>query len=170
MNFNGTLPYRFDILHEDAFKVTSVRIDLLSVADMRACVEIGEAIWGQTTGADLALQLNAQFDRNSYSPRWLVATTHHGEVIGFAGYRRSWIMADAWELIWSAVAPEWRGHQVGRLLTELRLHLIEREGGSMITLMTKSPGFYRRFRFDYGAVYDGQQMMTKRLRAVKLGG
>lgn len=134
--------------------------------EIGVCAGLVESIWGQDAADRARQQMIAHFDGfNNSPPRFLVASdSPTGEVYGFAGYRPSWVMNNAFELIWIAVFPNARGKGVGAALTRARLAEIEKRKASVCFLMTKEVDFFERFGFDSARVIDGHHFMIKPFR------
>jgi len=98
-------------------------------------------------------------------PHYYVAV-EDDRVVGFSGFRRSWIIRGAWEVVWIAVAPS-HGHRgIGHELLERGLSIIGRNHGSLIILMTEKPGFFEEFGFRSISDFNGWRLMTLQLTAI----
>lgn len=81
-------------------------------------------------------------------PYWLGAFEKGtGHMIGFGGYRRSWQMPNAWELIGVNVDKARQRRNVGGFLTSMRIRAIQNAGGNYITCATVVPDFFKKFGF-----------------------
>lgn len=143
----------------------------MKVRDLRPneigiCAQIVRGEWGEDAAKRASAQMSMMFDRGILDPNalphFLVAADEEG-VHGFAGFRPSWIMNGAYELIWVAVSPSKRKQGIGPWLTERRLAEIEERGGKFVTLMTQHVEFFERFGFAVIDTVGAYRLMIKRL-------
>ncbi len=87
------------------------------------------------------------FANKESRPHYYVAETAKGEVVGYAGFRQSWLFNNTYELVWINVSKEYEGQGIGKLLTETRIEHIKRLGGTIILLMTRKQKFFEQFGF-----------------------
>lgn len=71
--------------------------------------------------------------------------------IGFGAYQRTMRMANANDLIWLAVHPQYQGRGVGKKLVEFMLEATRSQGGTSMSVVTKEPTFYHKFGFTTAA-------------------
>lgn len=136
--------------------------------DVWACTNIVAENWGAVVADRFWDEVqHAWLHGFKWPPRYYVAE-EGGVILGFAGMMESWLMHGVWDLIWINVRKEHQGRGVGKLLTERRLHEIDRLKGSAINLMTQKPEFFERFGFAEVATLDDWKLMTKQLRKVKI--
>lgn len=142
---------------------------MIVVRDLRygqigVCAGLVESIWGEEAADRARAQMIAMFDGFNNSPPQFYVAMEGDEVLGFAGFRLSWVMKDAYELIWIATFPKARRMGIGSVLTRRRLAEIERRKASMVFLVTKEVDFFERFGFDSARVIDGHHFMIKPFR------
>lgn len=137
--------------------------------DIGACREIVRAEWGDTAADRAQRQMIRQFTtvHRPDAPQFYVADLD-GEVIGFSAFEPTSLMKDTYDFIWIALKPFAQGLMLGTGLTEVRLREVEERGGKLVCLMTEKPGFFKKFGFQTVEVFDGWNLMTKKLGKVEI--
>ena len=69
----------------------------------------------------------------------------NGGVKGFAGIKKSGINRHVFEFPWCVVHPDYRGQQIGRALTEIRIAEARRRGAKLVLLSTPVPTIDERY-------------------------
>jgi GNAT superfamily N-acetyltransferase len=141
----------------------------LAPNEIGICAQMVRHYWGTDAAERAIAQMVEMFPPLGFShvrdrPHFLVAADDDG-VHGFAGFRRSWVMDGAYELIWIAVQPGKENSGLGTWLTERRLVEIEERGGKFVTLMTQQVEFFEGFGFHAIDTLNGYKLMIKRLDA-----
>lgn len=116
-------------------------------SEMPICCDLVAKNWGSEAADRCRDQFIECWQGGQYAPIFIVAVNEKDVVVGFAAYTRSMLMKGAFDLIWIAVAENYQGCNVGRLLTEWRLMEIEGLDGQMIQLVTQKPEFFSKFGF-----------------------
>lgn len=147
--------------------MTEAIIRDLKYRDLPACAMLVEKEWGCEAAERAHLQMIEAFrmTETQLPPHFYVVESE-GEVIGFAGFKATMLMKNAYDLIWIALAPKAQGLGFGTKLTNLRLDEIARRGGTLVSLMTEKPNYFRQFGFEVARVFDGWHLMTKQLGKV----
>jgi GNAT superfamily N-acetyltransferase len=112
--------------------------------------------------------METTFEPATSVPHYLIATIGD-EIVGFAGFRDSWFMTGAHELIWINVKRGFQGKGIGRLLTQKREEIIKWMGGTIIVLMTKEIQFFQKMGYVAHHRYDGWWLMSKQVGTIELG-
>lgn len=133
--------------------ISDVIIRDLATRDGRAVWNIAYDNWGAVAADRAAEQMAECFQISRYAPRFFVAEDQGNNVVGFAAYQRSMRMHGAFDLIWLAVAESARNSGIGGALTAHRIAEIKKQGGSVISLVTQRPAYFRRFGFGVAAYY-----------------
>jgi len=138
--------------------------------DISTCEEIVRDEWGDVAADRAHDQMIRMFTmRPADSPQFYVAeNAETGEVIGFSAFEPTSLMKDTYDFIWIALKPSARGKKLGTLLTEVRLRDVEKRGGKLICLMTEKPGFFKKFGFQTVEIFDGWNLMVKKLGKVEI--
>lgn len=135
--------------------------------DIPHCHRIVEENWNKEIADHAQLEMRDAFYSHSlWPPKYYVAVDPEADqdgekvILGFAGYRRSWMMSNTYELVWINVAWWAQKQGIGRKLTEARIQDIRRIGGTMIMLMTQKSLFFEKFGFKMLANYDDWKLMV----------
>ena len=139
----------------------------LAQRDIAPAAFIVKSIWGEEVADKAAWQMGEAFRPVLNRPIYFVAEMF-GEVVGFAGLRLSWMMADTYEFTFVAVAKKFQGRGIGQQLTERRLEEADNRGASLVMVMSKQQEFFERFGFRVIADFDGQRLMALKLGHVGL--
>jgi ribosomal protein S18 acetylase RimI-like enzyme len=127
-----------------------MKIRVLKYNDIPFCERLVlDQGWGQDAADRFHAQALASIQGSQPMPYFFVAYDEDKPkvILGFGGYRATWIMRDFFDLIWLVVADEARGKGVGRALTHKRLDEIRRRGGVMVSLVTQKIGFFEKIGF-----------------------
>jgi GNAT superfamily N-acetyltransferase len=135
--------------------------------DILACQMIVAEHWGWPVATHAGLEMGEMFCHSLWPPYYYVVEDDRG-IVGFAGFKASWVMSNTYELIWVNVATRALGNGVGRMLTQKRLDEIKRRGGALVTLMTQKPLFFAKFGFRSLANFDGWELMVRQIAPVTL--
>lgn len=143
----------------------------LTFEDIAQCADLAGVNWGPEAKARARDQMLEMFKGGKHAPHFYVACSEVQPdiVLGFSGFRPSWVMRDAYDLIWIAVLKRAQGIGLGRLLTETRMSEIKRRGGAMVSLVTQKPEFF--WRFGFGTIFrldDGWMLMMNKLSPVRI--
>lgn len=138
----------------------------LTEADVAACVEIVRLNWGDAVAEKAGLEMSHAFMPGLAWPPIYFVAEESGQVCGFAGMMKSWIMAGVWDFIWINCRKEMQGQGIGKQLTLHRISEVKKRGGTMIQLMTKRHGFFTRMKFKTVGVYDEWVLMNMQLGKV----
>jgi ribosomal protein S18 acetylase RimI-like enzyme len=136
--------------------------------DIEDCCNIIQYHWGRDIALSARGELEEMFLSNSKWPPHYYVAEEGNKILGFGGFRSSWLMSNTFELIWINVAPEARGKGIGEALTWHRLAEIRRRGGNLILLMTQKPSYFEYFQFQTVATFDGWCLMVNQFDTVKL--
>lgn len=141
----------------------------LEIKDISVCEQIVEKHWGKAVAENAAMEMMEMFSKAKWPPHYFVACDQDNIVVGFAGFKSSWLMSNTYELIWINVAPGILGQGVGKALTHYRLREIKNRGGALVMLMTQKPKFFEQFDFKEVAIYDDWVLMVNQLAPVTIG-
>lgn len=133
-----------------------MKIRELQFHDIPECCDIVEEHWGKDAGKRASQQLGSA--RYYHEAKFYVVLDDE-KVVGFAGYRPSWVIKNAYEFVWVAVARSHQGRGIGHWLTSRRLSDVRELGASLVTLMTRSPLFFEQFGFETVDTHDGWCLM-----------
>lgn len=111
-------------------------------ADIKRCISIALENWSRNRRVKDNICYELADPYAWYYVAWLA-----NAIVGFAGYRRSSINYDVYELAWCNVLAEYRGQGIGRALTEHRIKMVEVSHGRAILLSTHLPELYERYGF-----------------------
>ena len=137
-------------------------------ADIWPCYEIVAVNWNDAVAERFRQEaLHKWLFGNKYPPQYWV-WEEDGQVVAFAGMIESCIMTGVWDFIWINVKPSHAGRGIGRLLTEHRIEGVRKLGGSVIQLMSREYGFFKKLGFSTNFVYDGWVHMSMHLRELKI--
>jgi len=141
----------------------------LKHTDISAVKEIITENWSTAVATNAVNEMEEMFFTTSlWPPKYIVALDEQNKIIGCAGYKSSWLMANTYEFIWINVLKRYQYQGVGSVLTRERLKAIEKLGGNLILVMTHTPFFFEKFGFNKTSEFDGWHLMTKKLNTVSL--
>ena len=104
--------------------------------------------WGWPVATHAGLEMGEMFCHSLWPPYYYVVEDDRG-IVGFAGFKASWVMSNTYELIWVNVATRALGNGVGRMLTQ-------------------KPLFFAKFGFRSLANFDGWELMVRQIAPVTL--
>jgi N-acetylglutamate synthase-like GNAT family acetyltransferase len=139
----------------------------LTPDDILPASDIAHSFWGDDAARRARRQMGDTFVDASCSPVFYIAEID-GVVVGFAGFRRSFLMRGSWEVAWVAVDKHHHGKDIGHELMEVGLNDIGRRHGALILLMTEIPGFFEQFGFKQIASFNDWILMAMQLQQVKM--
>lgn len=120
----------------------------LKYGDITAVSDIMIDLWGKEIAIHAANEMDEMFFSNSlWPPQYFVAEID-GNVVGFAGFKKMWLMSNSYEIIWNNVKKEYQGQKIGKMLMLKIIENVKSLGGTLIFSMTKNPipGLKRGFR------------------------
>ena len=123
--------------------------------------------WDDGAARRASHQMAAAFGGTYSDPRFYVAIVD-SQVTGMAGFRRSWLVPGAWEIVWVAVAKAHQSSGIGRALVGHGMNQIGREHGSLILTMTEHPRFFEKFGFKNCASFGSWHLLTMQLTAFRM--
>jgi GNAT superfamily N-acetyltransferase len=109
------------------------------IKDQHACWDISVDLWGEGIANKIQDEMFDVFEFPSGWPPFYCVAECDKKIVGFAGYRRALIMADAWEFSWNNVHKDHQREGIGRILVDYRINKIKEFGGTMIMTMTPYP-------------------------------
>jgi len=114
--------------------------------DISACAVLAAEVWpdeSDSIGQKLCCEMRDQFSDCSSPPSFFVFESD-GSIIGMAGYQRSMMSWDIYELTWVMVHPSQRRKSVGRALVEYTKDniIIDDPSAKIIIFTTLVPAFY----------------------------
>jgi N-acetylglutamate synthase-like GNAT family acetyltransferase len=143
-----------------------IEIRRLKCEDILDCVKIVDYHWTWIVGerAKKEIEHGLSLEGSEFAPHYHVAV-EDGKILGFAGFRDSWIMHNVYELIWINVHKDHINKGIGKKLTAFRLRAIEDVGGTMVMLMTKKTDWFtHNFGFKIQDTFGPWSLMTKELK------
>jgi predicted N-acetyltransferase YhbS len=144
----------------------------LKYGEMKQCEILVRENWGIDAADRAHDQMLEMFKGGPYAPHFYVADIGSSIVgagiIGFAGFAPDMMMNGSYDLIFVVVHSAYQGHGAGRALTEARIAEIRKRGGTMVSLMTQKPEFFRKFGFRALDVHDGWCLMNRKLATVRM--
>jgi len=147
-----------------------VRIRDMEANDIIDCIKIVEENWDKEIGIQAYREMWEMFISNSiWPPHYYVATDQNGKILGFAGFKSTWLMSNTFELIWVNISKDAQRQSIGTFLTNVRLEEIKKRGGNLVLLMSQKPTFFERFGFKSVQNLDGWHLMTYKMAPIQLG-
>jgi predicted N-acetyltransferase YhbS len=106
--------------------------------------------------------LQDMFSNSNERPTYLVAV-HEEKIIGFLGYRSSFMTFGVKTIFWVMVDPNFHRQGVGKLLMAKVLANIKNEGNRFSMLMTNIPEYYKKFGFYILEETEPKEYLMKRI-------
>jgi L-amino acid N-acyltransferase YncA len=92
-------------------------------------------------------EMEAMFKNHGIKPKYIVAEEKE-EILGFAGYKQSWMDYDIYNIFWVNVVKSHQNKGIGTALIQKTIDIIKKKKAKMILLTTDNPKFYsKRFKF-----------------------
>lgn len=147
-----------------------MKIRPIEIADVACCQEIVRANWDEAAGRRFAAEVSQVWALDMENPPQFFVVEVQGRVLGFAGMVRSMLMQGVWDFTYLAVDPNFHGNGIGAVLVTHRLREAERQGATVIHLMTQKPDYFARWGFQFLRRYDGEGwcLLSRPIGSVRL--
>jgi len=140
-------------------------------ADVLEACKLVRDNWGVETADRARDQMIEYYKGGPYAPKFFVVDRPdwpEGGLAGFAAYCPSMRMKGDYDLIWIVVAEDCQGLHIGEALTRHRLAEIKLRGGSVVSLWTQKPGFFKKFGFEVVREMDSWHLMILQLEPMRI--
>jgi ribosomal protein S18 acetylase RimI-like enzyme len=140
--------------------------------EIKPCCSLVRENWGDEAADRAWGQMREYLKGGPYAPMFYVADISpyddRVKIGGFAAFCPSMLMKGAYDLIWITIDKEYQGRRIGKMLTAYRLNEIEKRGGSLVSLMTQKPDYFKKFGFEVAREMDSWHLMTLQLQPMRI--